>query len=634
MALGIQLGEDWFYNLHTGRWDDAEAPFLAQWKRLQNTMKRGKQTWLLGDFNAPAEIRNEGYDTMLEDGWFDTRTLAKRAIGDATVSGCIDGWQDAKQRHAMRMDYILADRLQGIQESTVVFDGTREEVLSDHFGVMVTTASKRSAGVLLPITALPSCFGIGCFSKEAYRFVDWLKEAGQSYWQILPLGPTGYGDSPYQSFSTFAGNPYLIDLETMIAEGLLTQEECDGMDFGKAPDRVSYEKLFQNRFPILKKAFARYTQDEAFTLFCQEQAFWLEDYALFMAIKADLGDVGLAQFPEELRCRKKDAIEQYQEKLETEVVFWKFVQFQFYRQWKKLKRYANASGIAIIGDLPIYVSADSSDVWANPELFSVDESGTPIEVAGCPPDGFSAEGQLWGNPVFRWEAHQKDGFRWWMQRLKHCFSLYDSLRIDHFRGFDAYYAIPYGEKNAIHGVWRDAPGRELFQRVREAFPDKLIIAEDLGFVTDSVRELLQTCGFPGMKVLQFAFDSRDTGAANDYLPHNYPENCVAYTGTHDNPTLVSWYQEISHREREMVRGYLCDRYTPEEELHMPMIALLMRSAANICIIPLQDYLGLNNKSRMNTPSTAGGNWQWRVTEAQLTEKLAKELLTITQQYGR
>lgn len=634
MALGIRIGDEWFYNLHTGRWEDQEEPFLSQWNNLQKRRKQGFRNWLMGDFNAPAEQRNKGYDKVLSDGWKDTRHLAEKKAGKFTVPGSIDGWEDADDESGMRMDFIMVDKDVPIKESAVVFDGIREEVLSDHFGVMVTLGTERGAGILLPVTALPSPYGIGCFSKEAYRFVDWLKEAGQSYWQILPLGPTGFGDSPYQSFSTFAGNPHMIDLEALIEEGLLTKEECEKTDFGKDKSSVSYEKLYQNRFPLLKRAFYRYQPDETFYTFREEQKFWLEEYAFFMAIKGAFEDCSLSALPEPIRKRDKTTLKKYKEELGGDIAFWEFLQYLFYQQWHKLKTYANQKGIQIIGDLPIYVSADSSDVWTNPELFSVDDGCIPVEVAGCPPDGFSAEGQLWGNPVFQWKEHQRTGYAWWLKRLEHCFSMYDIVRIDHFRGFDAFYTIPYGSKNAVDGVWKDAPGKEFFRKVRKVFPQGKIIAEDLGFVTDSVKELLSDCGFPGMKVLQFAFDARDTGVSNEYLPHKYPKNCVAYTGTHDNPTLQGWFGQIAEAERNNVRKYLCDGYTPKEKLNNGLIALLLRSGADTCIIPMQDYLGLGDNARMNTPSTANGNWRWRVTEEQLSLTLAGEIADTARRYGR
>ncbi len=494
----------------------------------------------------------------------------------------------------------------------------------------------RTAGILLAVSSLPSKYGIGCFSQSAYHFIDWLRDAGQTDWQILPLGPTGYGDSPYQSFSTFAGNPYFIDLEELVKEGVLSEEECCNADFGADPGRVDYKKIYLNRLPLLHKAFKRSNiiQQSEYRVFVEENKWWLSDYALFMALKSRFGGKSWSEWPEKFRLRQKGILERCHRELHSEVEFQQYLQFQFFRQWTALKSYANRQGIQIIGDIPIYVAMDSADVWANPKLFRLDKQNCPVAVAGCPPDGFSADGQLWGNPLYRWEYHRETNYTWWISRLRHCFQMYDVTRIDHFRGFDEYYAIPFGEKTAVNGCWEKGVGLDLFHRAEKALGRHEVIAEDLGYVTDSVRQMVRDSGFPSMKVLEFAFDSRDTGAANDYLPHNYMENCVAYTGTHDNETLTGWLDSITTEERQAVREYLGDFYTPKEKLYKGLIALVMRSNAKSCIIPMQDYLGLDNQARMNTPSTVGINWKWRLGESDLTDELQKEVRQLTIRYGR
>lgn len=495
---------------------------------------------------------------------------------------------------------------------------------------------KRTAGILLPITSLPSKYGIGCFSKSAYDFVDWLKEAGQSYWQILPLGPTSYGDSPYQSFSTFAGNPYFISLEALIQEGVLTEEECEAADFGKRADDIDYEKQYRNRYPLLRKAYERsnISENPDYQRFVAENAWWLSDYALFMAVKDRFEGKPWTEWAEDIRLRWENAMDYYRRELYFDIEFQQYLQYQFYRQWMQLKHYANEKGIQFIGDIPIYVAMDSADAWAHPELFQLDENNQPTAVAGCPPDGFSATGQLWGNPLYRWDYHRQTGYSWWISRLWYCFQLYDVVRIDHFRGFDEYFSIPFGAESAIDGHWERGPGIELFRRVEEALGWKQVIAEDLGYVTDSVRELVRQSGFPGMKVLEFAFDSRDSGCANDYLPHNYTENAVAYTGTHDNETIAGWWKSIMPEEQKLARSYLCDQHTPAKYLHKSFISLIMRSRASLCVIPIQDYMGLDNKCRINKPSTVGINWRWRLTEDQLTKELQEEIYETALRYGR
>lgn len=488
----------------------------------------------------------------------------------------------------------------------------------------------------MSVTSLPGRYGIGCFSKSAYDFVDWLREAGQTCWQILPLGPTSYGDSPYQSFSTFAGNPYFISLEELTEEGVLTKKECQSADFGKRADDIDYEKIYKNRYPLLHKAYerSRISEDPDYVCFAEENRWWLADYALFMAVKERFGGAPWTEWAEDIRLRRDYAMDYYRRELYFDIEFQQYLQYKFFSQWKKLKAYANEKGIQIIGDIPIYVAMDSADAWAHPELFQLDERNMPVAVAGCPPDGFSATGQLWGNPLYRWEYHKSTGYDWWMSRMWFCFQMYDVVRIDHFRGFDEYYSIPYGEETAVNGHWEKGPGIDLFRCMEQRLGKHQVIAEDLGYVTDSVRKMVQESGFPGMKVLEFAFDSRDSGSASDYLPHNYVENSAAYTGTHDNETIAGWFRSITDEERQMARDYLCDQHTPAEELYKSFIALVMRSRSDLCIIPMQDYLGLDNQSRMNQPSTLGKNWKWRLVKGELSDELKEEILAITRRYGR
>ena len=494
----------------------------------------------------------------------------------------------------------------------------------------------RAAGILMSITSLPGKYGIGGFSKEAYAFVDWLKDAGQTFWQILPIHPTSYGDSPYQSFSTFAGNPYLIDLEELIGEGVLTREECDAVQFGTAADDIDYEALYKGRYPLLRKAYERsdISRNPEYQQFLAENRWWLDDYALFMALKDFFGGKCWYEWPQDIRLRWGFAMDYYRRELYFDIEFQMYLQFQFFRQYGKLKAYANENNIRIIGDIPIYVAMDSADTWANPELFQLDENNVPTAVAGCPPDGFSATGQLWGNPLYRWDYHKQTGYKWWVTRLWYVFRLYDVTRIDHFRGFDEYYSIPYGDTTAKNGHWEKGPGIDLFRAVERNLGWHEVIAEDLGYMTDSVRQLVKESGFPNMKVIEFAFDSRDSGSANDYLPHNYTPNSVVYTGTHDNETLVGWFDTICTKDRCLARQYICDFYTPEEEINQPFVALAMSSVSKYCIIPIQDWLGLDNTCLINTPSTIGCNWRWRVQREQLSDALKREIKASALRYGR
>ena len=494
----------------------------------------------------------------------------------------------------------------------------------------------RKSGVLLPIFSLPGKYGIGCFSKEAYQFVDFLVDAKQTYWQILPLGPTSYGDSPYQSFSTFAGNPYFICLEDLIDEGLLSADECEKTDFGTDPNYIDYEIMYRNRFSLLKLAYHRadLSSDDEYAQFIRENAFWLDNYALYMSVKNHFGDVSFDQWDEDIKMRRPEAVARYEKELADQIGFYKFLQYKFMVQWTRLKKYANSKGIKIIGDIPIYVSYDSSDAWANPELFELDEERNLISVAGCPPDGFAADGQLWGNPIYRWDYHESTGFAWWKLRMKKCRELYDTIRIDHFRGFDEYYSIPAGSVNAVNGQWKTGPGMKLFNALKETLSGCNIIAEDLGFITDSVRQLVQDSGFPNMKVLEFAFDERDTGNRGEYLPHNYRQNSVVYTGTHDNETVVGWLDSITPSEYEMVKEYVDYQGEDSVQLAEKMIRLAQSSVANTCIIPLQDYLHLDNSARINHPSTLGGNWVWRMNVEDMDETLADHIGMLTTLYGR
>ena len=494
----------------------------------------------------------------------------------------------------------------------------------------------RSAGILMPITSLPGKYGIGCFSKEAYAFVDWLKDAGQTYWQILPIHPTSYGDSPYQSFSTFAGNPYFISLEDLIEEGVLTKADCDSVDFGGKADDIDYEAIYKNRYDLLAKAYrlSNISENPDYQKFLEENRWWLDDYALFMALKDFFGGKGWYEWPEDIRLRWGFALDYYRRELYFEIEFQMYLQFKFFQQYRKLKAYANENHIKIIGDIPIYVAMDSADAWAHPELFQLDENNVPTAVAGCPPDGFSATGQLWGNPLYRWDYHKQTGYSWWMSRLWYVFQLYDVTRIDHFRGFDEYYSIPYGDKTAENGHWEKGPGIDLFNCAKWNLGWHDVIAEDLGYMTDSVRQLVKESGFPGMKVLEFAFDSRDSGSANDYLPHNYPVNSVVYTGTHDNETLVGWYKTICAEDKKLAREYVCNYHTPDEELYDVFVSLAMSSVSKYCIIPIQDYMGLDNDCRINKPSTIGCNWRWRITKEQLSKELQEKIRTLTLRYGR
>ncbi len=490
----------------------------------------------------------------------------------------------------------------------------------------------RKSGIIMHISSLSEKYGIGTFGERAYRFADFLKQAGQSYWQILPLGHTGYGDSPYQAFSAFAGNPYFIDLELLVKEGLLEKDELDDIDFGTIAEKVDYGKLFKERFPVLKKAYKRFKQNphEEIELFRKENATWLEDYALYMAIKNELGLKSWQEWEPEIKKREPKAMAAYKEKLEDEINYWVFIQYMFFKQWRALKAYVNKLGIKIIGDIPIYVSTDSSDTWANAELFRLDENKNPEVVAGCPPDAFSETGQLWGNPIYDWEYLEKTNYAWWVERIRESLKIYDVVRIDHFRGFEAYWEIPYGQETAQKGKWVKGPGMKLFNAIQKELGQINVIAEDLGYLTQEVMDFRDASGYPGMKVLQFAFDTREE---SDYLPHNYIKNCIVYTGTHDNDTIMGWFNTTGLKEDiQYAKNYL--KCNEQEGYHWGFIRGAWSSVGDIAITQMQDFLGLGNEARMNLPSTLGINWKWRIQQGVLTENLANQIYELTKLYGR
>lgn len=488
----------------------------------------------------------------------------------------------------------------------------------------------RASGVLLPVSSLPSPYGIGTLGDAAYRFVDFLCAAKQRYWQMLPIGPVGYGDSPYQSFSAFAANPYYIDPDILVDKKLLTKQEADDCFFGSDPQRVDYGALYNARFGLLQKAVDRFdTTQTAYAQFVAENAAWLPDYALFMALKEEQGMVAFSAWPLPLRRREKAVLAQAEERLKNRIAFWQVVQYLFFEQWQSLKQYANGKGVRIIGDIPIYVSPDSSDLWAQPHLFKTDAQGMLTEVAGCPPDAFSVTGQLWGNPLYNWENHLADDCEWWTRRLRHAGSVYDVVRIDHFRGFESYWSIPATDEDASGGHWCKGPGLALVETLKRRLPELFIIAEDLGYQTDDLRSLLRQSGYPGMKVLQFAFDSREE---SDYLPHNYERNSVVYTGTHDNTTTADWEYSAPLEDVAQARRYL--DITPDRNFTRAFIRAALSCVSDTCIIPMQDWLGLAKDARMNIPSTVGGNWQWRLEKDSLTPALCEEIAALTRLYGR
>ncbi|MCR5792892.1 MAG: 4-alpha-glucanotransferase [Lachnospiraceae bacterium] len=493
-------------------------------------------------------------------------------------------------------------------------------------------AKKRSAGILMPVSSLPSPYGIGTFGKEAYRWVDALVAAGQTYWQVLPMGPTSYGDSPYQSLSAFAGNPYFIDLETLLEEGLLNREELSEVDWGSDPGRIDYSLLFQNRFRVLRKAkeASHFKEEENYKNFLEDSKYWLEDYCLYMALKNHFDNREWQEWDEDIRMREPEAVEKYKEQLKDDMEFYAFCQYKFYEQWNRLRSYAKERNIGIVGDIPLYVAMDSADLWAHPKLFILDEKRRPTCVAGVPPDMFSETGQRWGNPLYDWDAMKQDNYSWWYERMRANSKLYDVIRIDHFIGIIRYYKIPAQAATAREGEYVKGPGRELCDVINRAIGDSAIIAEDLGVIVPEVRELLKETGWPGMKVLSFAFDS---GPDNEYLPHNYKDaNCVVYGGTHDNDTLVNLFENMPEHTRNYLMEYI-NIHEPEK-IADGILRVSYASIAQMVIAQVQDVLCLGGEARMNEPSTLGKNWTWRMEQGAFHEGIIKKLRNLSEVYGR
>ena len=494
---------------------------------------------------------------------------------------------------------------------------------------------ERSSGILLHPTSLPGKYGIGSLGKEAYKFVDFLKKANQKLWQIFPLGPTGYGDSPYQCFSTFAGNPYLIDFDLLIEQNLLVEEDLKGIDFGGNEEYIDYGAIYNQKYPLLRKAYENFKANENKELkekletFKAENSSWLDDYSLYISLKNHFNGLPWNEWEDDIRTRKEAAINKYKAELADEIEYNNFIQFLFFTQWNNVKKYANDNGIKIIGDIPIFVAVDSSDAWANPEIFLFDPELKPVKVAGVPPDYFSATGQLWGNPLYDWDKLKELNYKWWVDRVKANLSTCDIIRIDHFRGFDEYWAVPYGDKTAENGTWCPGPRTDLFNAIKNELGELPIIAEDLGTMTQGVIDLREATGFPGMKILGFAFDSKEE---NDYLPHTYTKNCVVYTGTHDNDTLIGWFTKANEDDKQFARNYLNSR--SDNEIHWDAIRGAWSSVANMAIAPIQDFLGLGSEARINTPGLASGNWQWRLKDGVLTDELAERIAKLTKVYSR
>jgi len=488
----------------------------------------------------------------------------------------------------------------------------------------------RKSGILMHISSLPSKYGIGTLGKEAYNFVDFLHKSGQTYWQVLPIGQTSYGDSPYQTFSCYAGNPYFIDLDLLKEDKLLTNEELGPLDIDVS--NVDYGWIYNTRYNVLRKAFSRFIKTEDYNEFINLNKWWLNDYSLFMAIKNNQGSKDWINWEDDLKFRKLGAINKFIASNSDELDFWCFVQYKFFTQWNNLKKYANSLGVKIIGDMPIYVAYDSCDVWSDPKNWLLDENLLPKMVAGVPPDYFSETGQLWGNPIYDYERMKKDNYSFWVKRIEESFKLFDIVRIDHFRGFEAYFGIPYGDKNAIRGKWYKGPNAELFKIIEEKIGKKSIIAEDLGLLTEEVYKMLDATGYPGMRILQFAFNPNDD---NNYLPHNYIRNCICYTGTHDNMTCLEWLESLTGEEKKFVYNYanILDTDSSLKALDK-LIRLLFASVSDTVIIPIGDYLHLGIEGRMNVPSRLGGNWSWRLSKNNLTSELSKYIYTITKTYRR
>ena len=488
----------------------------------------------------------------------------------------------------------------------------------------------RESGILMHITSLPSPHGVGTMGKAAYEFIDFLENAGQTNWQILPVTPTGYGDSPYQSCSTYAGNYYLIDLDLLKEAGLLKEEEITAPNWGDRADRADFGKLYDHRLKVLRLAFDRFTETEKLDAFCLENGSWLPDFALFMALKEHHGGKPWYQWADELKHRDPDALWQKRQELKEDVRFHSFVQYLFSCQWDAMRAYAHEHGVKIIGDVPIYVPMDSADVWSNPELFWLDEKLDPVAVAGCPPDGFNADGQLWGNPLYLWEAHKAEGYAWWIRRMAAAGTRYDTVRIDHFRGFESYWAVPYGDTTARNGQWLAGPGLPFINTLTEALPQIKMIAEDLGFLTPEVLAMRDGSGLPGMKVLEFAFDAREP---SDYLPHTYTKNTVCYTGTHDNMTMRQWLEAAEEDALAYATEYM--NLTKGEGLVWGAIRTAMSSVSDLCVVQMQDYLDLGAEARMNFPGTqSGDNWTWRAKPGYLKKGLAQRIMRMTKLYGR